>query len=290
MQSNQTVERVLQSIAKAERHIKSEYGAMMVGVMDTIGAHPHFVMPLAPGVVKVLSGRPNIDALYKGSVEFTIPQVSRFLTQLATDWFVFVENVPTRHYLADDEMRTIQTVTMFVTDDTDGLSGEFAWERWFPPQVTPADGTIPLPDRAIANLEMHEALTAAICTGDKAVITALLDPGCIWAQRDYLSDAAGGAVTELHGPDAAADHIAKWHAAMRPEHVSMLNRRVADWFVFAEELWTVRPGGGERRQYRTATVYPVNAEGRFEGALGFGLNLEAPSPSADVRRGRGFWS
>jgi hypothetical protein len=94
---------------------------------------------------------------------------------------------------------------------------------------------------------------------------------------------------EAQGAASAAGHMAKWHAAFCPVHVTILNRKVTDWFVFAEELWVVRPAGGESRQYRTATVYPVNEAGKFEGALGFGRELEELSPSAGVKLGLSFW-
>ena len=59
------------------------------------------------------------------------------------------------------------------------------------------------------------------------------------------SDAEGGAILELRGSAAAVDHLAQWHARYRPERVSVLNRQATDWYVFAEELWTVRPDGGD---------------------------------------------
>ena len=51
----------------------------------------------------------------------------------------------------------------------------------------------------------------------------------------------------------------------------------------------VRPAGGERRQYRTATVYPIGENGLFEGALGFGREMTALSPSAGARMGLSFY-
>ncbi len=70
------VEPVLQSLAKAERHMKSEYGTRMVGVIDTIAANPHFAMMLAPRLMKVCSGRDEVDAMYKASVDFAEPRAS----------------------------------------------------------------------------------------------------------------------------------------------------------------------------------------------------------------------
>ena len=289
MTSSDFVEPMLLSIAKAERHIKSEYGTRMVGVMDTIGAHPHFAMPQQPGVVTVISGRPAVDEMYKASVQLAAPQGSRLLSQLATDWYMFVDNVPTRLWIEADRLLTVQTVTMFLTDDANGLTGEYAWQRMYAPQLSAADGSVPLPERELRNLEMHQALLDAQCKGDTAALAGLLDPECIWAQRDYLNEVEGGALTNLRGSAAVANHVAQWHKAFNPEHVSILNRRVTDWYVFSEELWVVRPHGGERRQYRTAAVYPLNERGVFEGALGFGRQIEQLSPSAGARLGIAFY-
>lgn len=289
MKSEDPVEGMLQSIAKAERHIRSEYGTRMVGVMDTVGAHPHFAMMLQPGAVSVLSGRPDIDTMYKASVEMAAPQASRLLSQLATDWYMFIENVPTRLWIEDDDFRTVQTVTMFVTDDENGITGEYAWQRYYPAQSKSGGGSVPLPERELNNLKLHEDLLDALCKGDTAAIASLLDPECIWAQRNYMSDAEGGEIVDLRGSDKAVEHIMKWHAALNPEHVSILNRRVTDWYVFSEELWVVRPAGGERRQYRTAVVYAVNEAGVFEAALGFGKAMEDLSPSAGTKAGIAFW-
>ena len=289
MPNSDAVEPLLSSIAKAERHIASEYGTQMVGVMDTIGAHPHFAMPLQPGKVAVLSGRTDIDAMYKASVDLAAPQASRLLSQLATDWFVFIENVPTRLWIESGELLTAQTVTMFVTDDANGITGEYAWQRCYPPQDSAATGDVPLPERQLDLLERHQALLDAIGAGDARALEALLEPACTWAQRDYLASTAGGKITDLRSAREAGAYIARWHTEMQPEHVTIINRRVTDWFVFSEELWVVRPGGGERRQCRIAMIYPVSQNGLFEGALGFGLDIEAPSPSAGTRMGLSFW-
>lgn len=289
MHSSDFVEPILATIAKAERHMKSEYGTKMVGVMETIGAHPHFAMMLEPGVVKVFTGREDIAAMYGASVDYAEPQASRLLSQLATDWYMFIENVPTRLWISDGTMRTVQTVTTFIADDQNGLTGEYAWQRYYPSDEVGQPGAIPLPQRALKNLKLHADLLDATAAGDTDAFAQLLDPACLWAQRNYLSDIEGGEILRLEGSDAAAEHLARWHEQMQPQSVSILNRKVTDWFVFAEELWIVKPAGGDLRQYRVAVIYPVNAAGKFEGALGFGKDLEPASPSASTRLGLDFW-
>lgn len=289
MSTKDSIEPVLQSIAKAERHMKSEYGTRMVGVMDTIAAHPHFAMMLAPGVVKVCSGRDEVDAMYKASVDFAEPRASRIVSQIASDWYMFMENVPTRLWIAEGVERTAQTVNIFVSDDVGGLTGEYAWHRYYSLAQGEAGDTPGIPRRTLENLQLHDDLLAALAAGDGAALARTLDPACLWAQRNYLREVAGGEIMNLQGAEEVVQHVAAWHAAFKPEHVSVLNRRVTDWFVFSEELWVVRPGNGEARQYRTATIYPVNAAGKFEGALGFGQDVSALAPTASSKLGLAFY-
>lgn len=290
MTVSHNVEPLLQSIIKAERHIVSEYGTGMVGVMDTIGAHPHFAMPLQPGKFAIISGRDDVDAMYKASVSNAEPKASRVLSQLATDWYMFIENVPTRHWVALDAPLTVQTLTIFVTDDEAGITGEYAWQRSYAPPANPASaGEVPLPERELANLERHEALLAALVAGDATALTALIDPGCVWAQRDYRREVPGGGILALRNAAEIADWLPDWHAQLRPQHVSIINRRVTDWYVFSEELWLVQPGG-QPRQCRTATIYPLTLDGRFEAALGFGLPMAEPAPSAHRKLGGPWWT
>lgn len=290
MQTNDATEAVLQSIAKAERHIRSEYGTRMVGVMETVGAHPHFVMMIEPGVVRVVSGRGDVDLMYKASVELAEPKVSRLLSQLATDWYVFVENVPTRLWIADGRLHTVQTVTMFVTDDARGITGEYAWQRTYPVALpASAQAALPHPERALMLLERHDTLLDAVLHADPAKLEALLEPGCLWTQRDYLDDVEGGKLLELRGSAQLARYLERWRAVLRPAHVSILNRRVTDWYVFSEELWILRPAHDEECQCRIAMIYPVSETGLFEGALGFGRAPSPLVPSARTKMGISFW-
>lgn len=291
MTASQTVEPLLASLVKSERHMRSEYGTKMVGVMDTVGEHPHFVMPLEPGNVAILSGFGTIDTMYKGSVERADPRASRVIKQLASDWYVFIENVPTRYWIDAAKPITAQTVTMFVTDDPSGITGEYAWQRAYvtlPAEAGPEG--VPLPERELSSLEKHDRLLAALAAGDTASLAGLLEPQCVWAQRDYTQDVKGGAVTDLRCAAQALDYIARWHTEMQPQCVSVINRMVTDWYVFSEELWVVRPGGGAAGQCRIAMIYPLSKAGLFEGALGFGRDMETPAPSARLSLGRAFWT
>ncbi|MCJ2181013.1 hypothetical protein [Novosphingobium album (ex Hu et al. 2023)] len=291
MTASRSIEPVLASLIKSERHMRSEYGTKMVGVMDTVGEHPHFVMPLEPGNMAILSGFDTIDAMYKGSVERADPKASRVIKQLASDWYVFIENVPTRYWIEAAKPVTAQTVTMFVTDDPNGITGEYAWQRaYVTPPAEAAPGEVPLPERELTNLKKHDSLLAALAVGDIAAIRALLETQCVWAQRDYMQDVKGGAVTDLRSATSALDYIARWHSTMQPQKVSVINRMVTDWYVFSEELWIMQPGGGPARQCRTATVYPLSVGGLFEGALGFGRDMEDPAPSAAIKLGHAYWT
>lgn len=284
MQQNPSVEPVLRSIDAAEAHVRSEYVHDLEGTMATVGPSPHYAVTASPGVISVISGREGVAALYAGAHDYAIPDASRFLTQISGDWFLFVENAPTRKWVADGSMRTAHTATLLITGD-DGVRGEFVWER--PPFEPETPNALPL--GAVRGVAAHEAFLAALRDGDAPALRALLDPDCSWAERDYVNDAPGAAILELSGSDAVIGYCEQWREAYRPELVSILNRQATDWYVFAEELWIVRTANGERRQYRKAVIYPIDAAGRIRGAIGFGTDAEAPSPSSGRCVGQAFW-
>jgi len=198
-----------------------------------------------------------------------------------------VENMPTRTWVADGSLRTAHTATLLVTG-SDGVKGEFIWERP-PSQGTAEAGTASPPMGSLRSVSLHEQLLGAVCNDDTAALRSLLDGECTWAERNYLSDAEGGAILELHGEAAAIDYLAAWHQRYRPERVSVLNRQATDWYVFAEELWIVRPDDDGRRQFRKAVIYPVDDAGRIRGAIGFGTDLEVTSSMVDHCVGQAFW-
>jgi hypothetical protein len=278
---------VLHSIHACEAHIRSEYVHDLAGTMATVSARPHYAVTAAPGVVSVISGREGVAALYEAAHHSAVPEASRFVSQIASDWYMFVENVPTRKWVPDGSLRTVHTATLLVTDG-EGVKGEFVWER--PScETAPAAAQPALPLGPLRSVGLHERLLGAICEGDRDSLVSLLDPGCTWAERDYDDDVEGGAILELRGAAAAAEHLATWHARQRPERVVVVNRQATDWYVFAEELWILRPEDGSRRQCRKAVIYPVSPAGRVQGAIGFGADAEAPSAFSDIAIGQAFW-
>ena len=167
---------------------------------------------------------------------------------------------------------------MFVTDDPNGITGEYAWQRYYPPELQiEVDGEL-IPDRRLRNLQLHEDLLDAARRADVRALAG-----------DYRVATDGGEIVDLKGIDEIAAFLESSHAALKPLHVSILNRHVTDWYIFAEELWVVELSEGERRQYRSAMTYALNPAGKIEAVLGFGKAMEVPSPSADRKLGIAFF-
>jgi hypothetical protein len=115
MKASHSIGALLSSIRTAEAHIRSEYVRDLAGTMATVGPHPHYAVTAAPGAISVISGRDGVAGFYEAAHKFAVPEASRFLTQIASDWYMFVENMPTRRWVADGSQRTVHTVTLLVT-------------------------------------------------------------------------------------------------------------------------------------------------------------------------------
>jgi hypothetical protein len=172
--------------------------------------------------------------------------------------------------------------------DGDGISGEFVWER--PAyETTTSSAAASLPMGSLQSICLHEEFLAAVCNGQPDEIGSLLDPNCTWAERDYLSQADGGAILDLRGNTAISNHLAKWRDRYDPVQVSVLNRQATDWYNFAEELWIVRTDKGEQRQFRKALIYAISPTGKIQSAIGYGTDLQAASALAGLCLGQAFW-
>jgi hypothetical protein len=273
-----TSDAILDSITIAERHMRHEYEGDWEATLDTVDADARYALA-QPGFAKVINGHQGISDLYHGMKTVSVPQASRVVAQLATDWYYFFENFPTRLDVQSGEKRTVHTATL-APRKGGKLVGEFLWER----NVAGAEAS----DAGVDSLRTHERLLEALRAGDAAALSEVIAPDALWAERDYVSDAAAPEILELNGAAAAIDYCRRWHAAQPPQGVSILNRLARSWYVFAEELWTVAPAGGPPLQVRKAVIYPLAADGRIKGALGWGCDpAPAEGPSANV--GTAFW-
>jgi hypothetical protein len=283
MSADPTADAVIETIAATERHMRNEYLADWDATLATVHPEARYALAL-PGFSKVVNGHPGVAAHYHAMESVAIPQASRIVAQVATDWYMFFENFPTRIDVASGEYRLRHTATLAPVAPP-LLVGEMLWER--APESPPAE-----PDAAVRTLRLHERYLDALREGDGATLSALIDPDALWAERDYVSEAPAQPILDLHGQAAAVDHCRRWQAACAPERVSILNRLATSWYVFAEELWIVAPavGGGPRRQFRKAVIYPVTPEGRIRGAIGWGTDLSpAEGLAAASSFGAGFW-
>jgi len=280
MSAKSTVQAVIETIAATENHIRQEYSGDWDATLETV--HPEARYALAqPGFSKAISGHAGVAAHYHSMEGVVVPHASRLV---ATDWYMFFENFPTRVHVASGEWRISHTATLAPTAPP-LIMGEMLWER-------EPDAVDAAPDASVRSLMIHERFLDAVRDGDRGALSAMIDPDAIWAERDYLSDLPKQPVLDLRGAAAAVDYCRAWRAAFAPERVSILNRIATSWYVFAEELWIVAPAvaGGQRRQFRKATIYPITPAGAIKGAIGWGTDLSpAEEPAADASFGAAFW-
>jgi len=289
-------EAVLNSLRTMERHLDSEYVDDLEETLASVSREPRFGMMPEPGVVAVISDSQGVAKFYEERAKVFTPTASRITAQLATDWYVFLENAPSRVNMKTGEETTVQTTTLFPIA-ADGIRGEFLWER--DPSANPVsefrlDNAVShVPHISVRNLSVHEEFLGAIIRGDLETLASMIAPKCIWAVRNYLPEAGSRAMVKLQGIDAVLANFRAWIETFEIERISILNRLATDWYVFAEELLIVRPKVGREKeqpvQYRKASIYPINPSGSIEGELGFGTDIEPASPSSHLTLGAAFW-
>lgn len=286
------VEAVLGSLRTAERHVDSEYIDDHDETLNSVSREPCYGMMSEPGVVKVVNDSAGVAQFYEDARAAFLPGASRIVAQIATDWYVFLENVPTRLNAQTGVPRSLHTATLF-PKAPDGIRGEFLWER----STGEAQNTKPLegqsgalPLGGVRNLSIHEELLGKLCAGNLSGIVSMYDEKCICAVRDYVTDGRPRSMLKLQGEADVEGAYGRWLSEFTLERVSVLNRLVTDWYVFAEELLIVRRRGSDARlQYRKASIYPITPDGKIQGEIGFGTDIALASPSSGQTLGAAFY-
>jgi SnoaL-like domain len=291
--SQSPLDAALASIATAERHIETEYQDDLSLTLATVTAeHPRYAMMPTPGRIEVVTDSDGVRAFYENSRAIFRPAALRIRTQIATDWYFFLEGVASRRDTATGEEFTINTVTLFPAA-ADGIVGEFLWERHEAPpgsrQAPDARGArTDLPVAAVRSLALHDALVQALRANDLDALVAPFAEDFLLANRSYI---AGSPMVKGEGRGAARSYWEEFLATYQVEDVAVVNRNATEWYVFAEEALTVarRIGGDRAEQFRVAVFYPLNAEGQIQGELGYGTDLAPAAGGVRPALGRAFY-
>jgi hypothetical protein len=290
---------MLSAMRVSETHLASEYLDDLEATLDSVTEMPTYVFMPEPGRVTVLTDRAAVRKFYVDSRQAFRPQASRILTHLAGDWYEFQENMPTREIIGPGRLATLNTVNIFPRAG-DGIQGEFLWERYgvddevgvpeVPAHLGPK-GSLPV-DR-LRNAKIHEEFVKLVAADETDAAVRALRHDCIWAGRSYLANAVACPIVKAQGREAVRLALEAWKQHYSIDQVSVLTRFATDWYVFAEELYTVRILGGlqagETREFRKACVYVISGGGLIQGEMWYGTDLTIPTAGRRPSVGRISW-
>lgn len=287
------VDAVLDTLSIVEFHVSSEYDLDFEAVIRSVSKSPTYAFMPEPGRLTVITDHDGVRDFYAAARDEFTPIASRIMTHVAGDWYEFEENVPTRCVLEDDRMVTLNTAMIF-PNAGDGIQGEFLWQRLeeeLPElHVPPELGALgPLPTVRLRNARIHELYLDRLRSGKVDEIMSSLAEDCLWAVRSYVQEGEAGPMIKAEGRSEVRDVLEAWTQTFEVQNLAVLTRVATEWYVFAEELYTVEiktgPLTGELRRFRTAVIYPIGGSGAIQGALGYGTDLvEADSPVPDFGR------
>jgi hypothetical protein len=289
------IDAVLGSCETALGHLVTEYVDDLESTLATVTARPTYAFMPEPGTMTVITDPDEVRQFYIDSRKEFKPAVSRVMTHIATDWYEFLENVPTRYDLIGSRDSTLNTVVLF-PNAGDGIQGEFLWER------APADDPAPLPvpeelnptgvipTVRLRNAKMHERYLDTLSAGRIDDVVTLLSRDSLWAVRSYAPDAGPAPMIKAEGREQVREVLEAWSALFEVERAAVTTRLATEWYVFADELYTVKlktgPQVGQRREFRQAVIYPLNRDGLIQGALGYGTEMVPATARANMKVGK----
>lgn len=289
------VDDVLESLRRAESHVSTEYQDDLSITLATVTkTDPRYAMMPIPGKIHVVTDTAGVADFYRTSRSVFQPLGLRMKAQLTTDWFMFLEGVASRRARDTGQEYTTSTVTLFPTTEG-GIVGEFLWERYngeprgdggaaqIVAEAKRRGARSEVPVMSVLALRIHDDIVHALRNNDLDALCARFADDYLQANRSYVP--SYGPMVQAEGLAGAREYWGAFLQAYRVDDVSTINRLTADWYVFAELVLTVTPreSDGAQKRFRTATIYPIRADGRVMGELGYGTPMQ-PAPANAPRR------
>jgi hypothetical protein len=275
-------EQLKANIHCVERHVASEYSNDVDHIMTTVHAVPRYALVSKQNGVPeltVLNDRDAVAGYYAWSRQASHePVATRHPKQITTDWYLFLEALPSRRAVEGGTAYLTHYVLLFPTA-SDGIVGEIMWQRTgfdVAGEFVDADIVIqePFPASDVRTLRTFEELGRAAEAGDRDAVAAAFAEECQSALPTL--EVAGGELVARTGSAPAIDWLMRVHRA-GPEGTSLcLNAVSGSWYHFEERLVEVPElseelvgvSAGEPLTLRYAVLYVLDGAGRIAGVSG----------------------
>lgn len=284
MAATQRASEQLGALGRTRAHVLSETTNSLEQIMATVSADVCYLMPdvSQPTLpIAVLLDRDAVADFYRAERTFLEVVDSCDLVELSSDWYVFHEGLSTTREVATGKMFQHTYVVLFPVA-TDGIIGEILWPRQ---SLAELYGGVPLPaDEARSAADFlalrrrhqatHDAYLDALRAADETAARALWSPEARIAVR--VGSGARRPVIEGTGPAPVGERVRGLCSALEDPEVTVLQRVIGDWYVFADWILRGRPrhsaAGAATVEMRIASIHPMTASAQLAGELAYGLD------------------
>ncbi len=267
---------------RVHRHVLSEFTNDTEQILATVANHDNLVYAVGQadetGAVKLhgMSSRAGARGHYDSLREQVDILAWKPFTELRTAWYVFYDGVVTMGLKPDSGQVRLESIVLFPMGPEEGILGELAWS--IHPDARHADRTTdelpnPPPLTKVENRELLVAMVSAFEQADIQALSGMLSEDVGTALRDYATEQP---YHDVQGRSAALQYYEGFFKTFDVSEVELVNRVIGEWFIFSELQWTARPHsdapGSDIVRFCTATMYPLNTEGRIVAQIGWGTD------------------
>jgi len=265
-------------------HLESEYTQDIDKVLATLATDAPLAWTLPnmfseDGGLTYLTGQdiPEIRQQYENLRQFVQIWDWQAILEIRQSWYMLTHGVVTTKAIDTGETSRMESVTMFPIG-ADGILGELQIgdvgvqreNRW--PEVPQGKDDIPLPQKRLEALSLHNTYLAALRSEDVDALVAAHRSDCAATIRDYTLDQSR--LLNATGADGLRNYFESLFQRYRVRDVRLVNRVLESWYVFAELHWLVEErSSGRSFEFCTAETSPLDPDGKFWVRTGAGTDL-----------------
>ena len=267
-------ERLIKSRQQTLIHLAAEKTAVIDKIAATLSAQGPYVYTKTPGPENTLYYTQEYAKSAEGIREAYVEQGEMFflidlppVNEIVSSWYTFYHAWATLERADSGEREQYEAVVAFPTMGGTGITGELSLTRRVDPSGTggQVDGTT-LQARSVILAE-EEARLGALRRSDAPAVAAGLSGRVQMGLRDLRG---GGEYIDLHSRDEALEYFTGVFEEYSVSRLEVLERYVADWFVFSELLWELTPRhGGSTVSFRSFQFSDLTADSKVFAQVGY---------------------